>query len=829
MSRSVKFTISIMLILLTVFSPMSILPSSVTASAATQKALNADNVFLKQKTSITCTLASAAMLMRRTAMCASFSDWTDITEENIRETAWVDGLGLLWSFTCFNITMGHGYFSDKDKKAEILDLLKENPQGFVIYNTGNAGQSHAVLLCDYDAKKDIFYVADPASNAPEGRIPLSESTIIGETQDEQIENISAYWYIVSPVVSVDKNGNYTAKELSSSGQYDPTKDLAAFNKSKTKIQSYYVVSDETEGGTALRTNPSGNSSVHKRVNKGTILFVTYEGKNDFGATWYKTNTGHYVFSSNLDKFENYSAEITKFKNTAKKVNATYSVKAVNDKRTPLRLDPVEGNNIVAYVNNGAKLYITQSGVNSVGAVWLKTAEGYYVKNSQMKFESSSKLENAKYTGSYNIVTGEYSAKPVEDIPAESTFDPVEYKITASSLNVRKSAVDGEVIGTLANGTIVKVTTVLSGWGKISYNGSEGWISLEYAERVSEGQTSIKLDSIKLSKNIVHTGDAVECTVNVIADVPCMYKFFVYNDSGKKVYEGAHHIASKKFSYVPDKSGVYYFYIDVMFGDGRTLTGYSRNFTVSDKLQLNSVKSNAEGYVFTNKEITWTVNAASVSEKATYHYSMYLDGKLLFEKESVSSSLKYKPAKKGKYVLKVYLADDFSSSPEIASDTVSVYDSLKIDSIKLSSNYVCTNEEAVCTINASGGISDRLYCFSVYKDNKVVKKGSYSSDNKSKFALSEIGTYKILCEVKDSTGTTVSDYSSEFIVSDEILGDVNGDGKIAAGDSRLTLRHSAKIEKISDDRLFVADVNHDNVVNAADARKILRCAANLEKI
>ena len=835
MSKSVKFIVCILLTFLIFTSPCEIFPTEVSVSAATLNDLNSKNVFLKQKTPVTCTLASAAMLMRRTAICSDYADWEYITEENIRETAWIDGLGLRWNFTCFNITIGHGYFSGTNNKNEILNLLESNPHGFVIYNTGSEGQSHAVLLCDYDEKNDIFYVADPASNAPEGRIPLSESTIVGETQDDQIENISAYWYIVSPVVSLDKNGNYTADELppfdpgDSPGQYDPTEDLAAFNASARPIRSYYVVSDETSGGSALRTYPSGNSSVYKRVNKGTILYITYSGTNNFGATWYKTNTGYYIFSSNLDSFYEYSAEVVKFRNTAKAVNSTYSVRATNDSKTAMRLEPAEGNNIVGYVNNGAKLYITHSGVNSVGAVWLKTEEGYYVKNSQMKFESSTKHEDAKYTGTYELVFGDYSAEPVEDLPADVTSDPVEYKITASSLNVRKSAVDGAVIGTLPKGTVVKVTAVLSGWGRISFNGSEGWISLEHAEKVGSVQTPIKIESIKLNKDMMHPGDTVECVVNVISDVTCMYNFSIYNDSGKKVYSSAHHLATNKISFTPDTAGVYYFYVDVLSSDGRTLSSYSRNFTVRNKLQLDSVKSDVDDYIFTYDEVVWKVNAVSVSEKTVYRYSMYLDGKLLFERDSVIGSLKYTPIHKGSYVLKVYIEDDYSSSAEIVSDTVNVYDNLKIDSITLSSNNIITGGSVSCKIDASGGIGTLSYCFTLFKDGKVVRNGAYSSKNETQFAFSQPGNYKVFCTVTDNENTIVSSFSAEIIVSDVMSGDVDGDSRISAGDARLVLRHSAGLEKLSEKALTAADVNKDKLVNAADARRILRCAANIEKI
>lgn len=834
MSKSVKCIVSIILIILTVLTPMGVFSSAITASAATYSALNAENVFLKQKTSVTCTLASAAMLMRRTAICAEYYDWENITEENIRETAWIEGTGLRWNYTCYNITMGHGYFSSEvDNKEELLKLLEQNPQGVVIYNGGLKGQSHAVLLCDYNEKYDTFYVSDPAQNAPDGRIPLIESTIVGETQDEQIENLTAYWYVVSPSVSVEDD-NFFAKDEppvrpNDPNKYDPTADVEVFNSSKKKIFSYYVVSDESAGGTALRNYPSGSSELYKRLNKGTILYITYEGKNNFGATWYKTNSGHYIFSNNVTPFEEYSAETVKFRNTTETVNATYSVKAQNDTRTPLRLEPSEGNNIVAYVNNGDKLYITHSGVNSVGSAWLKTQEGYYVKSSEMKFESSSKLDGSSFGGTYIIVNGNYSATPVEDLPEETPFDPIEYKITASALNVRRSAVDGEVIGTLSNGTVVVVTAIRSGWGRINFNGYEGWISLAYAEKVVEEIVPVKIESIKLSDDFAQTGSAVECTVNVSADVPCMFKFTLYNDSGEKIYADLHHTTKNSFSYSTNEPGVYYFFVEVLTSDKRTLSGYSGNFVVHNKLQIDSVKSNVDEYTYAYEKITWTVDTVSVSDSVFYMYSVYLDGELISERSSFLNTISYIPEKEGNYVLKVYLEDAYSSSEEISSETVTVYNALGIDVVNISDLTVTTGGQTVCEIKASGGIGDYSYCFTVFKDNNVIKNGAYSAESESVITFSEKGIYKIFCAVKDSTNSITSAFSAEITVVDVMPGDVNGDSLITAADARLVLRYSAKIEELTADGLLAADVNKDGVVNASDARYILRCSANLEKI
>ena len=62
-----------------------------------------------------------------------------------------------------------------------------------------------------------------------------------------------------------------------------------------------------------------------------------------------------------------------------------------------------------------------------------------------------------------------------------------------------------------------------------------------------------------------------------------------------------------------------------------------------------------------------------------------------------------------------------------------------------------------------------------------------------------------------------------------LGNLNGDDEITAADARLALRIAAKLEPVTDSKMFiVADVNVDGVITSADARKILRVAAKLDE-
>lgn len=60
----------------------------------------------------------------------------------------------------------------------------------------------------------------------------------------------------------------------------------------------------------------------------------------------------------------------------------------------------------------------------------------------------------------------------------------------------------------------------------------------------------------------------------------------------------------------------------------------------------------------------------------------------------------------------------------------------------------------------------------------------------------------------------------------VLGDINGDGKIAAADARLTLRYAAGLQQFSDEQIAAADIDGSGKITASDARRILREAAGL---
>ncbi len=77
--------------------------------------------------------------------------------------------------------------------------------------------------------------------------------------------------------------------------------------------------------------------------------------------------------------------------------------------------------------------------------------------------------------------------------------------------------------------------------------------------------------------------------------------------------------------------------------------------------------------------------------------------------------------------------------------------------------------------------------------------------------------------------TLVPYVLPASAAERMLGDVDGDGKIAATDARLALRASVNLENLSDVAKKAADANKDGNIVAADARLILRASVDLERL
>lgn len=162
---------------------LAIILTATCASTVFAADLMEDGSFYLKQTGSTCTLTSATMMLRRRAYLDGNAEWSSISVSAVSSVAWSNGLS--WNFTYNGINVQYGTLSSAGNTEELISLLASHPEGIVVYDRTSP---HAVLLTDYT--DGVFYCADPAIAAGNGRIPFSGCTI-------SMSNVTCYWYVAS--------------------------------------------------------------------------------------------------------------------------------------------------------------------------------------------------------------------------------------------------------------------------------------------------------------------------------------------------------------------------------------------------------------------------------------------------------------------------------------------------------------------------------------------------------------------------------------------------------------------------------------------------------
>lgn len=153
----------------------------------------ADDVYLTQTRAHTCTLIAATMMLRNYS-CQRGSPYEQVTDTGVERFAWTKQYGLSQSFDIGQVSVrcSPEIRNTQDKKAYLIMCLQEHSEGVVIYDTG---MPHAIWLFGYDEDSDTFYCADTITRNGGHAIPLVESIIRGETQQDKINTIDKIWYV----------------------------------------------------------------------------------------------------------------------------------------------------------------------------------------------------------------------------------------------------------------------------------------------------------------------------------------------------------------------------------------------------------------------------------------------------------------------------------------------------------------------------------------------------------------------------------------------------------------------------------------------------------
>lgn len=147
------------------------------------------SIYLTQQGNNTCTLVSAAMMLRAKAYKNGNGSWSSITESSIRSTAWSSGLKWSWSYAGMNV--GHSK-TNAISQGTLQTLLAQHPEGIVIHC---GSLPHAVWVNGYT--NGTFYCSDPLKNYSGDKRPLANSYLgrrLG-SQSNILSRVTAIWYI----------------------------------------------------------------------------------------------------------------------------------------------------------------------------------------------------------------------------------------------------------------------------------------------------------------------------------------------------------------------------------------------------------------------------------------------------------------------------------------------------------------------------------------------------------------------------------------------------------------------------------------------------------
>ena len=153
-----------------------------------------DDVYITQSVPHTCTLVSATMMLRNYS-CQRGTPYEMVTDTGVGHYAWTKEWGLSQNFTIgqVQVTCNADIRNCIDKKAYLINVLQYHPEGVVIYDTG---MPHAIYLFGYEEDTDTFYCADTTNRNGGHAIPLVESIIRGETQQDKVNTIDKIWYVL---------------------------------------------------------------------------------------------------------------------------------------------------------------------------------------------------------------------------------------------------------------------------------------------------------------------------------------------------------------------------------------------------------------------------------------------------------------------------------------------------------------------------------------------------------------------------------------------------------------------------------------------------------
>lgn len=307
----------------------------------------------------------------------------------------------------------------------------------------------------------------------------------------------------------------------------------------------------------------------------------------------------------------------------------------------------------------------------------------------------------------------------------------------------------------------------------------------------------------------------------------VYAFSLYRDN--TLIERRNYVDYSDFTYTADTTGSYTVMVSVVDSANSALaSAASTPVNIFEPIVIDSFGPNKTAAIF-GEMILWTVSASGGEGALSYSYTVYCDDEIIYSSDySDDYRFAFKPPKEGVYTATVYVRDERSQTKSVKSDSVTVIRPLSAGNVEFSKDYAVAGMSVICSAEVIGGSGSYTCVFSIFCDGELVLKSNPVKSNSYTFTVPKEGKYTASVTVTDEdTSETSAAGGSMTADAKPMTGDANLDGKITAGDARIALRYSAKLEKPQEGFESASDANNDGKITAADARLILRVAAKLQ--